>query len=179
MADSLIAISPAIGALHNQYLTALVLLLAGIIFTRVGSRILLFALRESGIGDALRRVRRNTVRWEHLLTSAAALTGYSYTLGVVLRFLELLTPALLVFAIALVVIVLTLAVLTVLTIIPNILAGRRLFRSRMLLLGKQLELPGLRGKLTRFTLTEIHLRTTRGELLRIPHRYLQQVLRSP
>ena len=175
IASTLVRLPQPVEALYERYLIAFLLFIIGLLITRIASRILLLALTKSGIGKFLRRFAM--AQWERLIASTAAFAGYCWSLAVALQYLDLLQPVLITLGIALLSIAVILVVLKILFFIPNMVAGRTLFRSRKLLLGKKLDLPGFQGKLTRFTATEIHLKTKQGEILRVPHTYLQKMLR--
>lgn len=163
----------AVQGIADQYLVALITLLLGIILTRIGTKLLAMFLAQSG-SHLLGKFGQRRAR---LAIVIIASTGYALAIVAALLHVELLKPVLIIFTIAATAIVIVLLLLTTLNSIPNRIAGRRLFRSRKLLLGKHLDLPGIQGKLVRFTATEIHVKNTRGEILRIPHRYLRKMLR--
>lgn len=172
-----IAYLPApMDALYHRIIIALILLLIGLILTRLASRVFFLLLSESGIGDVLRRWFRNRLNWERHLTSFAAFCGYCWSIAVMLRYLGLLYATLLILGISAATSLIILSLLKLLSVVPNYLAGRYLLRSRMLLLGKQLALPGISGKIIRFTFSEIQLKTKRGDILHIPHRYVRKLL---
>ena len=161
-------------SIADQYLVAFITLLLGIIVTRIGTKLLALLLAQRGIRSVLRKF---SDRAERTTLTVAAGVGYVSAIAAALLKVELLKPVLIIIAIATVAIAIGLLLLTALTSIPNRIAGRRLFRSRALLLGKHLDLPGIQGKLVRFTATEIHVKNAHGEILRIPHRYLRKLLR--
>lgn len=158
--------------LSDKFMTAVVLVLIGLILGRIGARFTARILKEINCNDTMRRIIGRKVPVEELAALAVRYFVYIVFAILALNQLGLTVFMVQIIAVAILLAVLISVLLSIKDFIPNFLAGMRLQSDELLKEGDKIEVGDLKGRVQKINITDTFLRTKSGDLISVPNAFL-------
>lgn len=151
----------------GKLVVAAIVLLVGVIIARLVERLVHYVLARIEINRALRKVGL-PFALEETVSGLVKYGLYFVAIIVTLNRIGFAQWALNITAGFGIVVILVSIVLGMKDFVPNYWAGFHLYRGRFYAVGDTIEVDGIEGVVTRFTVLDTAIRTARGDLLYLP-----------
>ena len=161
--------------LSDKLVAALVLILIGLIVGRIGDKVIQYLLAEFRVNKTLDEVTHVRFPVEGAIGLCVRYLTYVVFVLLALNTLGLTTLIIELGAIAGLVALLIAALLAARDIVPNLIAGIKLYRG-VLIAGQEIVVGDVKGKVQKLTLTHTLLKTKGGDIMVVPNAFL---LRQP
>lgn len=154
--------------LYYNIIAAIIILLIGFIAGKLVYRLSYKILKELEIGKAFQKAGID-MPIEKKISKILSYLIYFATVIFALNQLKIATPLLYILFTAVMIVIITTVLLSVKDFIPNMFAGFYIYYKGLLNIGDEIEVNGLKGRITEITLTRTSIRTPRGDTVIIPN----------
>ena len=170
--ETIVYLKEVLIPLSDKFMTAVVLILTGLILGRIGARFTQKMLSEINCNETVKSIVGRKIPFEEL-----SALGMRYFIYIVFAILALNQLGLTIFIVQVIAVAILLAVLismllSIRDFIPNFLAGIRLQSNELLKEGDTISTGDLKGRVQKINLTDTFVRTKAGDLLCVPNSFL-------
>jgi len=176
MADSILSTfydpNTLLPPIFTRSVVAIMILLLGFVLGRIIGKLTQKILHEIELNSIIKKATGIKVALEQVV--AKVLTYFIYFIAIIwaLNELGLTTTILTMISGAVLILILVSFLLIIKDFIPNAFAGFMIHRKRQLKPGDKIRTDGLQGKITRISLVETEIRTSKGDIIYIPNSLL-------
>jgi len=165
-----------------NFLVALIILLVGFIIGKVLGRLLQRVLHEIELNNIIKKITKLKINIEQI--SGLFLTYFIYFLAIIMALnqLGLTTTVLNMLSAAVLIIIVISIFLSIKDSVPNAIVGFSLLRKENIKEGDYIKTKDFYGKVEKINLTEVQLKTKKGDIIHIPNSILakeQYTIRRP
>lgn len=158
--------------LLNKLILAIIIILIGFIIGRVLGKVAQKILHEIELDRILRKTAKIKISLEKSLARFITYFIYFITIIIALNQIGLTTTILHMISAAVLIVIVLSIILAIKDFIPNFLAGIHISRKEMVKKGDRIKVRGTEGKVMQVELTEIKLKTPKGDTIFIPNSIL-------
>ena len=155
--------------LITKFLIALVILLIGFIIARILGRLLQRLLHEIELNNIVKRFSKMKINLEEVIGICLTYFIYFLTIIMALNQIGLTTTILNMLSAAILIIIVFSIFLSIKDSVPNVIVGFSILRKGNVQEGDYIKTRDFAGRVERITLTEVQLKTRKGDIIYVPN----------
>lgn len=165
-----------IGEKSINLVASLAILLLGLVFGRILSKLLQRILHHLDINRLIRRTFNTRFPLEQFVTSLVKYAVYLTAVILALAQLGLVSTIFYILLIGILLLVTLFILVAIKDFIPNLISGTTLLKNEIINVGETIEVDSIKGKVIEFTITETQIKTREGDIIWIPNSFLTKHL---